>query len=111
MPLTGETKAQALGEIKAFQAKLWHQTTGEDADDDDITKASELWLGSLIGLIAPDYNELLPDFSPIPDHNFMTAVIGSWMETWREIRVLHAQLFGLSETTARALVSEILATE
>lgn len=110
MPLTNETKARAMSEIEAYQAALWRKQTGENAQNEDISKASELWFESMIRTVFAEHGELLPDFTTIPEHNFMQAVIATWMQNWKQIRIMHVQLFGLSEETAQKLTEEIFAT-
>lgn len=109
MPLTDETKDRAMSEIIAFQAALWRQQTGEDAKDEDVSEASRLWFESMIATIFADNCEMMPNFITIPEHQFMTAVIAKWMEILRQKPIILVQLCGLSETTAQALVEEILA--
>jgi hypothetical protein len=105
--LTPQLRTTALSEIKAYQALLWRKVTGEDAMDSDINPASEIWLEGLLTSMRPDPNVHMPDFSSIERFNFYEAQSIAWMELWRSVRVQQAQLWGLSEETAKDVVDEI----
>lgn len=108
MPLTPETKALALSEIRAYQTTLWQKVTGEDIADDEVSVTAKHWLNSLVQLTQGTIGENVPNFTFIEHDAYMRAVMDEWVQHWGEIRVLRAQLFGLSASTAQTFVEEVL---
>lgn len=102
-------RAEALAEIMAYQTQLFERITGELPPGealDVIVKSADSWINELVLLLIPHY-ELMPEFQEIENKDVKEVLSDTWLKAWYNTYILRAQLFGLSEKTAKAVVDHL----
>lgn len=109
-PLPTILRAEILGEIMAYQTKLYQNATGELPSSDAldvVAAAAASWLEKLLPLLRPPAYYPAQEFEEVPDEKFRKMLFNTWYKKWYEIYVLRAQVFGLSVESAQKLVDHL----